>query len=153
MKPKHDDPKTSGEVKPAMVVVRAPVTDRVNSEPNIINGMTLSEGKWIAVFGLAGYTLLGGLVTLITHLWQFIPLAAIFGTGGTLWYGSLYLAKIKRGRPEGFYSQAIHLWLSKTGMVKCSFMRHKGYWSLGRRIPGFVSPLDVREPLPSGNKS
>jgi conjugative transfer region protein (TIGR03750 family) len=127
---------------------RAPVTDRVNAEPAIINGMTVSEGRWIAVLCLTVYAVLGGLIWLLTGWWQTMPVITLFGAGATIWYVSLYLAKVKRKRPEGYYRLALHLWLAKHGLAQSQCMTHRGYWSLGRTIPGLVSPLAVHERAP-----
>ena len=57
--------------------------------------------------------LLGVILLLITGFWQFILVLGVAGPLIALWYASAYLQKAKRGRPDGYYTQAIHLWLAK----------------------------------------
>lgn len=113
---------------------RAPVTDRVNAEPSVLNGMTVTEAKVIASVSLALFLVFGGLVLAFTRVWQVMLLLGLFGPVATLWFGSIYLQGIKRGRPDGYYSQAIHLWLAQRSLGKPKFIRHHGHWELGRTL-------------------
>jgi conjugative transfer region protein (TIGR03750 family) len=144
----HPDPATSVENPRVLTRARhAPITDRVNAEPAIVNGMTASEGGQIAVACLLLYGAMGGILTLLTGWWHIALFLILFGSGATLWFGSLYLAKVKRGRPAGFYVQAIQLWLVRHRLTTTVLLRHANYWSVGREMPfgGFTSPLVVRE--------
>ena len=114
--------------------LRAPITDRVNVEPAILNGMTVTEAQWIGAVALGIFLLVGGLVFLVTGFWQVWLLLAIFGTALVLWFASVYLARIKRGRPDAYYTQAIHLWLVQRGLAGAEFIHHQGWWSLGRSL-------------------
>ena len=113
---------------------RAPVTDRVNVEPAIIRGMTVTEAKVISWVTVPLFLLLGGILLLITGFWQFILVLGVAGPLVSLWYASAYLQKAKRGRPDGYYTQAIHLWLAKRGLVTNKFLTHNGQWDLGRSL-------------------
>lgn len=110
---------------------RVPLTDRVNSEPAILHGMTASEATWLGGLSLFIYMMLTGLVIYATGLWQLL-LAPLIATIGTLWYGSMWLQKVKRDRPDGYYTHALQLWLSRHGLSRAQFVRHDGYWSIGR---------------------
>lgn len=125
---------------------RAPVTDRVNVEPSILNGMTATEAKVIASVSLAVFALIGGLVLVLTRVWQVMLLLSIFGPVAALWFGSAYLQKVKRGRPDGYYSQAFHLWLVEHSLIRSKFIRHHGYWDLGRTLD--FSLASSLEPAP-----
>lgn len=118
---------------------RAPITDRVNVEPPILNGMTVSEAQVIALAALAVFLLIGGLLFAVTRYWQFLLLLGIFGPAVTLWFASLYLARIKRGRPDAYYKQRIHFWLAERGLVKQRYITHDGWWSLGRTLEFSIS--------------
>ena len=83
---------------------RAPITDRVNVEPAILNGMTVTEAQWIGLLALVVFLLVGFLVFLVTGFWQVWLLLSTFGTAMVLWFASLYLARIKRGRPDAYYT-------------------------------------------------
>lgn len=122
---------------------RAPVTDRVNVEPAILHGMTVTEAKVIGAVSLAIFLLAGGIVSAATGRWQAVMLMAVFGPALTLWFASQYLARIKRGRPDAYYTQAIHLWLVGRGLATPRFITHHGWWSLGRTLDlSLASPLD-----------
>lgn len=122
---------------------RAPITDRVNIEPAILNGMTVTEAQWIAAIAMAVFLLIGGLLYLVTGLWQFVLLLTVFGTALTLWFGSQVLARVKRGRPDAYYTQAIHLWLAHRGLTRPKFITYHGWWSLGRTLDfSLDSPFD-----------
>lgn len=129
---------------------RAPVTDRVNVEPAILHGMTVTEAQVIGAVALALCLLAGAVVYAATGYWQFMLILAIFGTGAVLWFASLYLARIKRGRPDGYYSHAIHLWLAGRGLAKSRFMTYHGFWGLGRTLDlSLVSALHPRAERPA----
>lgn len=129
---------------------RAPVTDRVNVEPAILNGMTMTEAQVIGGIALAVFLVIGGLVFTITGFWQVWLLLAFAGPTLTLWYGSQYLVRLKRGRPDAFYTQSIHLWLASHGLAKPKFITHHGWWSIGRSLDlSLASPLEPeREEFP-----
>ena len=78
--------------------------------------------------------LIGALLFSVTHYWQFMLVLGTFGPAFVLWFASQYLARIKRGRPDGYYTQAIHLWLVQRGLAGAKFIHHQGWWSLGRSL-------------------
>lgn len=113
---------------------RAPVTDRVNVEPAIIRGMTVTEAKVISLVTVPVFLLIGGVLLLLTGFWQFILVLGVAGPLVSLWYASGRLQQIKRNRPDGYYTQAIHLWLAKRGLTKNQFLSYHGQWDLGRSL-------------------
>ena len=122
---------------------KAPVTDRVNVEPSILNGMNMPEAQVIGAVSLVVFLIVGGLVFSATRLWQVWLLLSLIGPTLALWFGSLYLARIKRGRPDAYYTQAIHLWLAQRSLVKPRFITYHGWWSLGRSFDlSLASPLE-----------
>lgn len=141
----------------AIVRSRAPITDRVNGEPPILNGMTASEAQMIGLVSLVAFLMVGALLFAVTGYWQAILILGILGPLLTLWFGSKYLARIKRGRPDGYYVQAIHLWLVGHGLAQPKFITYSGFWSLGRTLAlALSSPLNPPgESLgaPQGNRA
>ena len=123
--------------------LRAPLTDRVNAEPAILHGMSVTEAKAIFLLSAAVFSFIAIIVFIVTHIWQLAVGIAFFGPLLTLWYGSQYLEVIKRGYPDGFYSQRIHLWMAARGLATPQFLTHDGVWSLGRPLVG----LDLSAPL------
>ncbi|WP_284428170.1 TIGR03750 family conjugal transfer protein [Acidovorax sp. SUPP2522] len=127
----------------------APLTAHVNVEPSIFNGMTTTEAKVIAAAALAACLFMGAIVTAFTGLWQVMLMLAIFGPMAVLWFSSTWLARIKRGRPDGYYTQYLHLWAARRGWVRCRFIGHEGWWDLGRSFEGSLAsslrpPREVR---------
>ena len=86
------------------------------------------------LLALVVFLLVGFLVFLVTGFWQVWLLLSTFGTAMVLWFASLYLARIKRGRPDAYYTQALHLWLVQRGLAGAKFINHHGWWSLGRSM-------------------
>lgn len=124
----------------------APLTDRVNVEPPILNGMTTTEASYIAAVSFTVFIALGGLLVAITGLWQCLLVVGLFCPLAVLWWASKYLARIKRNRPDAYYAQAMHFWASGKGLSKSKFILHNGYWSLGKTMDGnFSSPFHVTQ--------
>ncbi len=142
-------PATEGDVEGTRLKA-APVTDRVNVEPSILNGMTVTEAKVIALVSFGVFLVIGGIIFATTGLWHALFLLAIFGPMAVLWSASLYLQTIKRGRPDAYYSQAIHLWLVERSLAKSNFIRHHGFWELGRSLDiSLASPLEPPVEVPA----
>ena len=128
---------------------RVPLTHRVNVEPSVLRGMTVTEAKVIASVSIPLFLFLGAALLILTGVWQLLLLLAVFGPLATLWFGSARLQELKRGRPDGYYTQALHLWVARKGLTKAHFITHRGQWSLGRSLPFTLShPWDVK---PSGS--
>lgn len=110
----------------------SPLTDRVNIEPPILNGMTAPEASMIGALAFGAWVVVGLLGAAALGRWQVLLGAAIFGPMVTLWKASVVLARIKRNRPDAYYRQAAQLWLSSRGLLRTRFIRHDGHWELGR---------------------
>lgn len=124
---------TDESIAPNATRAAVPLTDRVNVEPAILNGMTSTEASWIGLASMLAYGMAMGLLVAITGLWQLL-LVALVATILTLWFASLRLQAMKRDRPDGYYGHAIHLWMVQRGMQRARFLQHEGYWSLGRSL-------------------
>jgi conjugative transfer region protein (TIGR03750 family) len=118
----------------------SPLTDRVNVEPPILNGMTASEASMIGALALGAWVVVGLLGAAVLGRWQVLLAAAIFGPMVTLWKASVVLARIKRNRPDAYYRQAAQLWLSSRGLSRTRFIRHDGHWELGRAFGISLAP-------------
>lgn len=113
---------------------RAPLTDRVNTEPPILHGTSATEAKYIFVVSFGLSLIVGGALFAVTGFWHFLFGFAVFAPVLSLWFGSQYLQTLKRGRPDGYYGQAMHLWLVHKGYAKGRFIAHHHYWDLGRPL-------------------
>lgn len=112
--------------------VRTPLTDRINVEPPILHGMAASEAKYIAAASGFVSLLVVGLLQVLTGLGTVLLIFAIVIPLLILWFSSIFLMKIKRGRPDGFYIQRIHLYLVKKSLAASKFVNHFNFWELGR---------------------
>lgn len=109
----------------------APLTDRVNSEPPIINGMAASEAGYIGTVSFAASLFIGCVVAYISGFWVAAPVICIIVPFTVLWYSSLYLQEIKRNRPEGYYLHWLHFFLLSYNLAKPKFLVHDGRMQLG----------------------
>lgn len=109
----------------------APLTDRVNSEPPIINGMAASEASYIGLLSFAVSFFIGGIISYVSGYWYILPIACIVLPLTAIWYVSLYLQQVKRNRPEGFYAHQIHLKMASHNLIKSKYVTHDGYMQLG----------------------
>lgn len=115
----------------AMAAASAPLTDRVNSEPPIINGMAASEAGYIGAVSFAASLFIGCVVAYISGFWVAAPLICIIVPFTVLWYSSLYLQEVKRNRPEGYYLHWMHFFLVSHNLSKPKFLVHDGRMQLG----------------------
>lgn len=108
--------------------------NRLNAEPSIFRGCSLSEMMvlalsgaaiwipfWLIVCGVMGFFMMGVGVGVITSIvWVF--------------FGGTFLQKAKRGRPIGYYQLRIRLMLEDHGVRKSGFIRRSQVWDIGRRL-------------------
>ena len=59
---------------------------------------------------------------------------ATLGVIGTVYGLATLFARIKRGRPDGYYQQRLALWLHDKGLRDSGTIRRTGAWSIGRTI-------------------
>lgn len=116
--------------------VQAPMTDRVNVQPPIMNGMTAGEAKVVGLLALVVNLIVGGIAAFATGIWQVLLGFAVIGTLAVVWRVSIWLASAKRGRPDGFYVQRIRLWAARQGFGGGHYISHDSAWDLGRPMPG-----------------
>jgi conjugative transfer region protein (TIGR03750 family) len=107
---------------------------RLNAEPSIFRGCSLSELMWlvtvggialvpvsILVCGLLDYLMMGvGIGLLLVIAWVVI--------------GATILQKLKRGRPLGYYQLRLRLWLEDLHLLRSSFIRQSQVWDISRRV-------------------
>ena len=161
--PSHDTAAASEATADSELALRASwqrstITDRVNAEPAIVNGMNVTEAKYMSLVTFPVCILLGGLMFGLTGLWHFLLLLGMFGPLVVLWFGSLRLAVLKRDRPDGHYTQALHLWMADRGWVVANYLRYFAEWDIGVSLgwtfgvpyyPSLDADLQpVRPPLP-----
>ncbi len=107
---------------------------RLNGEPTIFRGCTLSElifltvigaalwiPVWLIICGLLGYLMMGVGIGVLTVIgWVFLC--------------STILQKMKRNKPNGYYQLKILLLLEDKGLKKSGFIRESKVWDVGRSL-------------------
>lgn len=79
---------------------------------------------WVPILALVGIFIIGNVLLCLGFVLVAVGITAVLG--GRMLQGW------KRGRPEGFYQQAITLRLSKYNLVRNTFVTVDGQMSLGR---------------------
>ena len=141
------DAATSAQVK-VLRRRQTTLTDRTNVEPAILQGMTVTEAKFIGIVSMLACLALAVLIFVVTGIWQVFLVLGVFGPSATLWLASSYLAHIKRGKPDGYYSQVLALRMVAWGLAKRIWIDRTGWWSQGREFP--LAPYDAK---PASQKS
>jgi conjugative transfer region protein (TIGR03750 family) len=110
---------------------KAPLCDRINTEPPILGGLNQSEfvlawGGSCLVFFVIGVGL-----SFFTSTWWIFIFSTMFGPIPCVFMLSKHMATIKCNKPEGYYMQWLHVRMIKFGF-KPKFIRHDGYWQIGK---------------------
>ena len=108
------------------------ITERLNGEPAIFKGCSLSE---LTVMTLAAVGFWIPICLLVAGLLGSVTMG--FGMAGVLVVGTVivtssFFRRLKANRPLGYYQIALHLWLAKHGFVKTRLVTRSGIWDLGR---------------------
>lgn len=107
---------------------------RLNGEPTIFRGCSLSEltfltvigaaiwiPAWLLIAGFFGYLMMGvGVGVLSIIAWVFVC--------------STILQRLKRNKPNGYYQLSIRLFLEDKGLIKSKFIRESRVWDIGRSL-------------------
>lgn len=107
---------------------------RLNAEPPIFRGCSLSElmllialggivlvPNSVLICGLLGYLMMGvGIGLLLVIAWVVM--------------GATLLQRLKRGRPLGYHSLRLRLWMEDLRVLRPSFIRQSQVWDIGRRL-------------------
>lgn len=127
-------------------VLRVPNTDRVNTEPTILKGLTSSETMIAVAILTPVWIFLGVLLALAIGHWraQIIVLFGAFGPMLSVWNGAGFLARFKRNRPDHYYVHAFLWWRQRAGFGEAPFVSRPGAWELGRSMGRLDAP---RKPL------
>ena len=122
----------------------APLTDRVNSEPPVLRGLSITEVMIATALFFPVWLCIGFLAARLFHHWQIFILLGIFGPLVSVWASAGLLASIKRNRPDHYYWQAWLWWLHRHGLWTVPFISHHGAWDLGRSLPPARSSASSR---------
>jgi conjugative transfer region protein (TIGR03750 family) len=114
------------------ISVVAPLTDRVNSEPPILKGLSASEALYAAMVFFPLWLLVGGILGFAFGSWQVVMALTVIGPMVSVWVSAGYLAGLKRNRPDHYYVHAFALWRHRLGLGVAPFITRSGVWELGR---------------------
>ena len=108
------------------------MTERLNEEPAIFKGCTLSE---LTLMTVGSVTVWLPICLFVAALFGSVTMG--FGIGGVMVVlsvivGSSIFRRLKANRPHGYYQLALHLWLARHRLVKSPFVTRSGVWDLGR---------------------
>lgn len=108
--------------------------DRLNREPVVWRGLTTSELFLALAGGLAGGTVCGILLALLSGYWPLIPGSALAGAAVLVQGGGRALARIKRGKPDSWLQQALLAWLERHHLRGTQLIQSSTVWVI-RRSP------------------
>lgn len=106
--------------------------ERLNREPAVFRGLTVSELLIALLAGLAAGAVAGTILAILWRNWSLIPGSALPGATLAILCGGRWLARLKRGRPESWLYRALDLKLARFGIGTQRFVLHDGVWAIRR---------------------
>ncbi|EKT2295786.1 TIGR03750 family conjugal transfer protein [Salmonella enterica] len=106
--------------------------ERLNREPAVFRGLTVSELLIALLAGLAAGAVAGTILAILWRNWSLIPGSALPGATLAILCGGRWLARLKRGRPENWLYRALELKLARLGIGTQRFVLHDGVWAIRR---------------------
>ncbi|HCI4291533.1 TPA: TIGR03750 family conjugal transfer protein [Klebsiella pneumoniae] len=106
--------------------------ERLNREPAVFRGLTVSELLIALLVGLATGATAGAIPAVLWRNWSFVPGCALPGGAQAILCGGRWLARLKRGRPESWLYRALELKLTRFGIGAQRFVLHDGVWTIRR---------------------
>ena len=106
--------------------------ERLNREPAVFRGLTVSELLIVLLAGLAAGAVAGTIPAILWRNWSLIPGSALPGGALALLCGGRWLARLKRGRPESWLYPALELKLAHFGIGAQRFVLHDGARAIRR---------------------
>lgn len=106
--------------------------ERLNREPAVFRGLTVSELLIVLLIGLATGAIAGIIPAILWRNWSLIPSSALPGGALAILFGGRWLARLKRGRPESWLYRALELKLTRFGIGTQRFVLQDGVWTIRR---------------------
>lgn len=117
---------------PALEELDSILADRLDAPPTIFLGLTTGELVTFGFASLVGFCVVLGTVAVVTGMGFFLLGVAPIGAIGSLFVIGKALRSFKRGRPHGYVSQSVELWLNRRGIKKTKFILPDGPLAVGR---------------------
>ena len=108
------------------------LADRLNQEPVIFRGSTNSELGVILLCAVVFWVPVG---LIIGAMMGAVVMGLGLSTLGvllTIFFGSTFFQRIKRGRPDNYYQHLMMIKLNRIGLRKSLLILRGGTWDLGR---------------------
>lgn len=106
--------------------------ERLNREPVVFRGLTVSELLIALLVGLAAGAIAGTIPAKLWRNWSLIPGRALPGGALAILCGGRWLARLKRGRPESWLYRALELKLTRFGIGAQRFVLRDGVRAIRR---------------------
>ncbi|EBK3045220.1 TIGR03750 family conjugal transfer protein [Salmonella enterica] len=106
--------------------------ERLNREPAVFRGLTVSELLIALLIGLATGAIAGTIPAILWRNWSLIPGCSLPGGALTIFCSGRWLTRLKRGRPESWLYRALELKLAHFGIGTQRFVLHDGVWAIRR---------------------
>ncbi|MBP2170717.1 conjugative transfer region protein (TIGR03750 family) [Erwinia toletana] len=108
--------------------------DRLNREPTVFRGLTVTELMMALAAGLMAGAVAGTLLTLFSGHWPLIPTSMLACAALCVQSGGRWLARLKRGRPDSWLYQALAAWLAQHGLGDRQLMINSDVWVIRRSL-------------------
>lgn len=106
--------------------------ERLNREPVVFRGLTVSELLIALLVGLATGAVVGTIPAILWRNLSLIPGCALPGGALAILCGGRWLARLKRGRPESWLYRVLELKLARFGIGTQRFVLQDGVWTIRR---------------------
>jgi len=105
---------------------------RLDTEPVIFRGCSSSELGTIVGISAAVWLPVSFLLTGLLGAFTMGAGIAMVGVLATTFVMATLFQRLKRGRPDGYYQQALRLKIEDLGLHRSGFIRRTGAWDIGR---------------------
>lgn len=106
--------------------------ERLNREPAVFRGLTVSELLIALLVGLVTGAIAGAIPAVLWRNWSLIPGSVLPGATLAILCGGRWLARLKRGRPESWLYRGLELKMARFGIGTQRFVLHDGVWAIRR---------------------
>lgn len=120
---------------PDSISVNTLLPFRLNAEPPVFRGSTLTELTWLV---MAGFVIWLPVLLILSYAIFSTAMPGfgltIFAMLGSVLAGGKWLQRAKRGRPLGYYQLQVQFLLHRLGVRRSPFIQESGVWDVGRSV-------------------
>lgn len=107
-----------------------PVASLLDNEPAVVAGYTLTEFIFTTLLSLCVFPVIFGFIALFFGYFVIGVMLGIMVAALVIWLIGTKLARIKEGKPDGFYQLKVLLIIN--AILGARFVTHSGRWSQSR---------------------